>query len=251
VFRAASALWREEGIEARPQAIVLDSSAFFGPDGRKAGFGSSAASAVAFALVLGKAAALEGGSLQAFALKAALRGHRAAQGGRGSGYDVYASAHGGMGLFTGGDEPAWQALPALALPPALLFAGPAPVSSASAVGLYKEWRSGPASGPYGPEAPLERSRRSVLALAGARGPGEVLGALAEARLAGLAIGEALGVPAKLEAPPGLARASGREPLLVKASGAGNELGMAFFGGQAVAAEGFKELKAAGGPLWLS
>jgi phosphomevalonate kinase len=85
VFQAAAALWRQEGIEARPQAIVLDSSAFFGPDGRKAGFGSSAASAVALALIFGKAAGLEGSALKGFALKAALRGHRASPGRQGLG----------------------------------------------------------------------------------------------------------------------------------------------------------------------
>jgi phosphomevalonate kinase len=251
VFQAAAALWRQEGIEARPQAIVLDSSAFFDAAGRKAGFGSSAASAVALALTLGKAAGLEGSALKGFALKAALRGHRLAQGGRGSGYDVYASAHGGIGLFIGGAEPSWQDLPAIKLPPALLFAGPAPVSSARAVGLYDEWRVGPSSGPGVSQTLLERSRRSVLALARARDPGEALGALAEARLAGLALGEALGVPAQLEAPPGLSKAAGLDPVLVKASGAGNELGMAFFRGRAVAADGFKELKATEGPLWLT
>jgi hypothetical protein len=98
---------------------------------------------------------------------------------------------------------------------------------------------------------LERSRHSALALAKARDSGEILRALAEARLAGIALGDALGVPALIDTPPALAQAAGRKPLLVKASGAGDELGMAFFDGQSVAAEGYKELKATGGPLWLS
>jgi hypothetical protein len=102
---------------------------------------------------------------------------------------------------------------------------------------------------------LANSARALQALGPracrARDPGEVLGALAEARLAGLALGEALGVPAQLEAPPSLSKAAGLDPVLVKASGAGNELGMAFFGGRAVAADGFKELKATEGPLWLT
>jgi hypothetical protein len=98
---------------------------------------------------------------------------------------------------------------------------------------------------------LERSKRSVLALARARGPGEALAALAEARLAGLALGEALGVPAYLEAPHGLSKAAGHDPALVKASGAGNELGMAFFESRELAAAGYRELKATEGPLWLT
>src|SRR4030042_1902847 len=43
-------------------------------------------------------------------LEAALAAHRRAQGGRGSGYDVLASFHGGAGLFAGGGRPPRQAL---------------------------------------------------------------------------------------------------------------------------------------------
>lgn len=252
VFAQAERLWREGGLEARPQRIELDSSAFFGQGGRKAGYGSSAASAVALALILGRAAGLDGDALKAFALEAALLGHRAAQGGRGSGYDVYASAHGGLGLFVGGATPAWRPVPDLPLPPAFLFPGPAPVASADAVGRFAAWLE---RGGEGAKAVLRGGGEAVAALADAAGPREFAGRLREARDLGAALGAAIGVPAELAPPPGL------EAAIVKASGAGDELGMAFFeGGDAEAAElfansarklGLRELKPAEGPLWLS
>lgn len=252
VFAQAERLWREGGFVPRPWHIELDSSDFFGPGGRKAGYGSSAASAVALALILGRAAGLDGGELEAFALEAALLGHRGAQGGRGSGYDVYASAHGGVGLFIGGARPAWRPLPALRLPPAFLFPGPGPVSSSDAVSRYGAWLE---RGGEGAQAVLRSGDEALTALAGAEGPREFAGRLLVARDLGAALGAAIGVPAELAPPPGL------EAAIVKASGAGDELGMAFFeGGDAEAAElfansarklGLRELKPAEGPLWLS
>ena len=255
VFAQAERQWREGGLEARPLRIELDSSAFFGPDGRKAGYGSSAASAVALALILGRAAGLDGDALRSFALEAALLGHRAAQGGRGSGYDVYASAHGGLGLFVGGERPAWHPLPGLQLPPAWLFPGPAPVASADAVGRFHAWLE---RGGEGAQAALRRGGEAVAALAKATAPWEFSGRLREAHDLGSAIGAAIGVPAELAPPPGL------EAAIVKASGAGDELGIAFFDGDELGdAEaagrfieagrnlGLRELKPAEGPLWLS
>lgn len=252
VFAQAERLWREGGLEARPLRIELDSSAFFGPGGRKAGYGSSAASAVALALILGRAAGLEGDALEAFALEAALLGHRGAQGGRGSGYDVYASARGGVGLFVGGARPSWRPLQALRLPPAFLFPGPGPVSSADAVSRYGAWLE---RGGEGARAALQAGDEAVAALAGAADPREFLGRLRVARELGRALGSAVGVPAELAPPPGL------ESAVAKASGAGDELGMAFFDGDdAEGADrfvkagrrlGLRELKPAEGPLWLS
>ena len=59
------------GMKCDARRIHIDSSALFGEGGRKAGFGSSAAVSAT--------------------LCAALEAHRSAQGGTGSGYDVYAS----------------------------------------------------------------------------------------------------------------------------------------------------------------
>lgn len=255
VFAQAERLWRAGGLKPRPLAVELDSSAFFGPGGRKAGYGSSAASAVALSLILGRAAGLEGEALRDFALEAALLGHRAAQGGRGSGYDVYASAHGGLGLFIGGARPAWRPLPEPRLPPAFLFPGPAPVASPDAAKRFAAWLG---RGDAGASAMLQAGDEAVAALADAADSREFGERLRVARNLGSALGSAIGVPAELEPPLGLASA------VAKASGAGDELGMAFFdggkGGDARAADrfvdaglklGLRELKPAEGPLWLS
>ncbi|HOX18678.1 MAG TPA: hypothetical protein PKW82_09495, partial [Spirochaetales bacterium] len=135
VERAALA----RGLVLAPLELDLDSRDFSRADGRKAGFGSSAAAAVAFCLLAGRGAGLGGNELDAFALEAALDGHRAAQGGRGSGYDVFASFHGGAGLFEGGRVPRWTALPGFALPEGRVFSGKAPVSSAEAVAAFEAW----------------------------------------------------------------------------------------------------------------
>lgn len=252
VFAQAERLWRANGLCPRPFAVELDSSAFFGPGGRKAGYGSSAASAIALALILGRAAGLKGGALKAFALETALLGHRAAQGGRGSGYDVYASAHGGVGLFVGGASPAWRPLPGFRLPPAFLFPGPAPVASAAAVSRFGAWLE---SGDGSALAALRKGDEAVAALAGAARPREFARRLRVARGLGSELGAALGVPAELAPPLGL------ECAVAKASGAGDELGMAFFNGEGDEAAdrfigaglrlGLRELKPAGGPVWLS
>ncbi|MBN1241478.1 MAG: hypothetical protein JXA15_02080 [Spirochaetales bacterium] len=237
--RAAAA----RGMTLTPLELELDSRDFSRPDGRKAGFGSSAAAAVAFCLLAGKAAGLDGNALAAFALEAALDGHRAAQGGRGSGYDVYASFHGGAGLFEGGLKPRWTALPGLPVPEGRVFAGKAPVSSAMAIAAFEVWtrRESAASARL-----LEDSERAVRALALAPDAATFLKRLEHAREAGIAIGEAIGFPARLEAP---ARFEGA---VVKASGAGDELGLAFFPpGTRELPAGTGRIVPTGGPAWRS
>lgn len=244
LFEAAHFEWNRLSLSPLPQTISLDSSAFFSPDGRKSGFGSSAASAVALATILGAAAGLAEEQLAGFALRVALAGHRAAQGGRGSGYDVYASAHGGIGLFTGGTLPRWNVLPSFILPPGILFPGPHPVSSAKAVTRFNTWRQ--ANQDYA-KLLLKRSMSAVSNLSRSSSPTEFLDRLIEARDAGIMIGDALGVPARLVPPPGPGT------MVVKASGAGDELGMAFFATDVAVPVGYPypALRPAEGPQWLS
>jgi phosphomevalonate kinase len=78
--------------------IVVDSSAFF-TAGRKSGFGSSAAVTVALTCALLHLSGFSGSQLIRCAARIALLAHRRAQGGRGSGYDVYASLYGGFGCL--------------------------------------------------------------------------------------------------------------------------------------------------------
>ena len=144
-------------------AIEVDSGAFMGEHG-KLGLGSSAAAAVAVAALLlhgpqaGAAPALNRRrgrepppDAQARAPRspaldrrrvfaAALAAHRAAQGGRGSGYDVAASVWGGVVRFTGGRTPAVKRHRPQVLPQLCLVAGAEPLATPAAVACYERWR---------------------------------------------------------------------------------------------------------------
>jgi len=244
MFKTADIMLGSMGVHAQPHALSIDTGTFYYKDGRKTGFGSSAAAAVALALLIGRSAGLSGEALQSFALKAAHDGHRLSQGGRGSGYDVYTSFHGGAGLFTGGRLPAWQALDGYPLPPALLFPGLQAVSSSEAVRRFRTWRehsNGEAS------YLLDASKSAVLRLAAATDSSSFFLALKDAAEAGIQVGDAMEAPARLQAPPGV------EGAVVKASGAGDELGIAFLppGYPPVNIPGTQPLIPAGGPRWLS
>jgi phosphomevalonate kinase len=195
--------------------IRVDSGSFY-VEGRKIGFGSSAAVAVGLAWILldlsGKPA-----DPQAIS-ELALRAHRRAQGGRGSGYDVLASSHGGVGLVTGGELPAWEPLRLSWLAPLFLYRGPRSVSTPQAIDRYRQWRG---RCPREADAFLGDSNRCVLAFAGSRTRGEAASWLARSRELGLRLAERIGVDASLAAPETL------PPGELKALGAGNELGLYF------------------------
>ena len=206
----------------RPSAgtVEVDSSAFFFA-GRKGGYGSSAAAAVALCWAL--LALAEGPPPRpAAVLQAALAAHRRAQGGRGSGYDVLASFHGGVGLFIGGARPEWRPLRLPWLEPLYLFHGERSLSTPKAIDSYREWRR---RKPREARRFLEESNRRVEAFTRAASRLEALGCLRLCREQGLKLGEEIGVPAGLRA-PGLARGWLKEEDC-KALGAGNELGLAF------------------------
>ncbi len=143
-------------------AIEVDSGAFMGEHG-KLGLGSSAAAAVAVAALLlhgpqaGAAPALNrrrgreppperkpASAAPALdrrrVFAAALAAHRAAQGGRGSGYDVAASVWGGVVRFTGGRTPAVKRHRPQVLPQLCLVAGAEPLATPAAVACYERWR---------------------------------------------------------------------------------------------------------------
>jgi mevalonate kinase len=230
-----------------------DSGAFHSNDGRKLGYGSSAALAVALVTAcLGLLGILKGrdeAQNRAHIARIALDAHRIYQGG-GSGYDVYASAYGGLGIFrqaTGDGYPEWECLPALAFPaPFFLVRGEASVQSKAAVRDFASWC---ADDPVREARFVRISNRAAVALARTIHEAACTGytgaalapsppkpgfaqALRAARRAGLYIGRALGrdpeprgggdtgMEARLE---GL-RALG---FLAKASGAGGELAFAF------------------------
>ncbi|MBN1834848.1 MAG: hypothetical protein JW820_03295 [Spirochaetales bacterium] len=195
--------------------LRVDSSAFFLSPERKSGFGSSAAVAVGLAFSLLVLAGLDAAAATAAAPQLALEAHRAAHGG-GSGYDVLTSAHGGMGLFTGGAAPRWQALALLWLPPLYLLQGPRSVSSAEAVKRYREWKR---EHPGEARRFLRRSNAAVEEFVNAGSWTQAEASFLRAREQGLRLGERIGVPAALAPPPGL------RGVPFKAVGAGDELGV--------------------------
>lgn len=199
-----------------PALVTVDSGALTG-GGRKLGLGSSAAVAVAVTH------ALLGGPCGATPLdtvfRTALRAHRAAQGGRGSGYDVAASTYGGAGVFHGGGEPRFERVTGRAAPPAGLFLilGDRPLATTPAVAGYLQWaRRWPA------ECARHRRLSDAIVRRAVR-TGRWAEAFRAGRLATRWLGKAIGVPVE---PAGLhdrledAAAAGHAG---KPSGAGGEL----------------------------
>jgi len=190
--------------------ILVDASRFYDSQGHKVGLGSSAASAVGIAAALLEGASIDRLPERLFAV--ALRAHRAFQQGRGSGYDVAASAYGGIGLFTGGRSPSFRAASLPWLPPFRLVRASSPVRTPDAIGRYLDWKGhneGMAS------RFVEESNLLVQSFVTARSWSEARPALLEAKRLGLWLGDAIGVSAALDLTG--------QGLLSKALGAGNEL----------------------------
>lgn len=229
-----------------PLRLTVDTTPFYspqpGPAGHgKQGFGSSAAASVAVCYALlewlqgleagtrdtqskhsiglpseaGRATALSG-----LTFTAALAAHRAFQGGRGSGYDVAASVYGGIGLFSGGEKPSFERRPLPWLPPLLLFRGESPVLTAGAVARYEAWK---ARHPAEAHGFLRESNSFVERFVGAQDWNEAARWFVAARALGIELGDAIGVPARIDPPPHV------HGLANKAIGAGNELGVAVLG----------------------
>ncbi len=195
-------------------ALLVDSTDFFSANGRKSGLGSSAA--VTVALVCGLLRLSGRSHLPRDAAFLSVQAHRRAQGGRGSGYDVLASFHGGAGLFHGGAQPSWETA---ALPEGCelsLFPGPAPVSTAEAVERYLQWKE---QSPGPARDFLEESNAAVRGFCGARSLQEARRSFDACRRIGIHLGKAIAVPAEMSPPEGL------DPDWCKALGAGNELGV--------------------------
>jgi phosphomevalonate kinase len=204
---------RNSGKDPEGAHISVDSSAFF-TSGRKSGFGSSAAVTVGLTCALLHHSGFRGRELFRHASRLALSAHRRAQGGKGSGYDVYASLYGGFGLFVGGREPSWQSLQLPWLPPLFLFHGSASVSTPNSITFYERWKR---SNPRDLRKHLNDSNRSVQAFLDAENWAQGRRHFAALKNLGLRLGEQIGVSAAISAPRSL------QPELCKALGAGNEL----------------------------
>jgi hypothetical protein len=205
--------WVGKAITAR---VCVDSSDFFTSDGRKTGLGSSAAVSVALVCGLLSAAGAGSAARGPEACSLALQAHRHAQRGRGSGYDVVTSFHGGCGLFHGGTEPKWEPGLLAGNPGLFLFAGPSPVSTADAVSKYQIWKE---RNPEAAQDYLRQSNNAIHSFFGATSFARALPWFGACRKLGIELGRIIGVPADLPIPPGL------DPQWCKALGAGNELGL--------------------------
>jgi phosphomevalonate kinase len=201
--------------------VDVDSSAFFafGHSGRKIGYGSSAAAVVAVVAALVAGAGLDPVAERAELWRAALEAHRALQGGRGSGYDVSASVHGGQGLFGGGSVPSWTSLSLRWLGVLHVYRGERSVATAGAAGRYQAWKR---RDPAEARAYLGENNRLVGLLLQAPGWEAARGVLAELSRLAVDLGDRIGVPARMP-PPAALEGSGA---FCKAVGAGDELGVA-------------------------
>ncbi len=201
--------------------IVIDTSPFFDAHtGKKLGLGSSAAAVCLFTGALMRIAGIDPVFRRETLIALAIEAHRRAHGGRGSGYDVVASAAGGAIRFCGGNRPSWEKSnlqSEIERQRIALYGWSAgkPVQSAKAVERFRH---------YCPRGCTERDRfigennRLVRRLEEAHDWASLFRPLASARRLGETIGEAIGVPATLP----LSCAHLDDGWTVKASGAGNE-----------------------------
>ena len=175
----------------RAGRVIVDSSAFFGPNGRKLGFGSSAAVTVALTSLL----CADPQTPDEDILNLAVAAHRHAQGGRGSGYDVATSLFGGVGLFTGGEHPAWEPRDGWWLAHGSLVLNDRNTDTVDAVRRHAAWRD---SFPDTWRQLRADSERATRKLAGASTWRDVKAAIVHARHVGREVGAAIGVPACID-----------------------------------------------------
>jgi phosphomevalonate kinase len=177
--------------------IRVDSSAFYNVNGRKGGIGSSAAVSVAVANAVMLQAGLSTGVARREALQAALEGHCLAQRGAGSGYDVYTSNYGAVGLFFGGLQPTWKPLDLDWLPPLYLFSGLDSVSSSNSIVRYLSWKK---DHPAAAARFLRDSNAAVLAFAEAGSWAKARPFFERCRKLAVQLGRSIGVPAEVTPP---------------------------------------------------
>ncbi len=175
----------------RTGRVIVDSSAFFGPNGRKLGFGSSAAVTVALTSLL----CADPQTPDREILDLAVAAHRHAQGGRGSGYDVATSLFGGVGLFTGGRHPSWEPLDGWWLAHGSLVLNDRHTDTVDAVRRHTGWRD---SFPETWQQLRADSEAATRKLANANTWRDVKAAIVHARHVGREVGAAIGVPACID-----------------------------------------------------
>lgn len=221
---------RERGLTLPTLRISLDTGAFFTAE-RKLGFGSSAAAAVLIAATLTESNDPES------TFDVALAIHRELQGGRGSGYDVAASAYGGLLRFRGGRHPVAEPVELPWMPPLFAVSGDQAVPTRGAIGAYTAWKQ---RNPGDAAEFLRRSNDTVERFIQSRSWKEAVPHLLEAKRLGETLGRAIGVSAEFPWPPGAdktpaeAEERAEEAAIAKAVGAGAEMGVLFLPGGRIA-----------------
>lgn len=139
--------------------------------------------------------------------------HKSFQGGQGSGYDIFTSFHGGIGLFSGGGIPEYERILLSWLPDIYVRSFDMPVRSGSAVGAYNAWKI---QQPEAYASFFQSSNRTAKSFARSSSWMDGEKHLLQAKHTGLQLGDAIGVSAETphmsELPDGV----------VKSLGAGNE-----------------------------
>jgi phosphomevalonate kinase len=197
IFARCDALTTFRSLSSYPVRIVVDSSTFYSKEGKKLGYGSSAAVSVALSAAFLGLLGFQKDRIEEESLRIALSSHRAVQNGVGSGYDIFTSVHGAAGLFTGGALPAWEAVRPPWLPELYLFTGTGPVSTGNAAARYNEWKK---QQPEEAERFKEESNRSVLSFLGAASWEEAKPHFLRSREIGLELGENIGLSASIVPP---------------------------------------------------
>lgn len=172
-----------------PYHVTLDSTALSQANGRKAGLGSSAATTVATTAALWYLVT-NTRPVPDQVFRMALSAHRRFQEGQGSGYDVACSTYGGVGLFTGGQQPLWTPLTFCQVPPLRLITAPRSVSTPQAIAHWQAWKT---QYPDRWKTYFEGSQATVRALAHAQDPVAFQRAFHRAADLGQDLGRALGV----------------------------------------------------------
>jgi phosphomevalonate kinase len=237
IYNRCAELCSQGAPDLLPFSITIDSSDFYTSDGRKLGLGSSASVSAGLSAALLRIMEIPRNKIKQKSLKIALESHRALQDGEGSGYDIFASVHGSIGLFTGGDNPAWEPLRMQWLPELYIFSGPISIASGKAIEKYTHWKK---LYPNKAEKFKERMNREILNFVQSGSWDEGRKYFLRCRNIGLELGDRIGVSAFITPPEYVSNG------VFKASGAGNELGILFTDQSSVS--GFRKIEIAGDGL---
>ncbi len=230
---------------------IVDSSALY-RNGKKLGYGSSAASTIAICAAILHSVKMSEDEIRDRLPSIAVESHRMLQNGRASGYDVLASFYGGIGLFTGGATPTWRSIAVPWFEDFKVMNASSSVRTRGAINSYDRWKS---LNPRDASEYLENSNQAVLGLAESKTESEAKHYLERTRMIGIKLGETIGVSAEMSVDPaaaavangaanGVASAaaspapgastnasemSSLSGCIYKALGAGNEVIGSFFG----------------------